>query len=106
MKHKKTTPVKGHPFLIILAFTIASGVACYALQLALGPTVLPNPVTVEMLSPTQGSTVSGVITLSSTATSTVAPITRVEFYVDGVLVGTKTNTTQKPAPPTGLKFGL
>ncbi len=105
MKHKKTT-VKGHPFLAIIAFTVASCVACYALQLALGPAVLPNPVTVEMLTPVNGSTVSGTITLSCTATSTVAPITRVEFYVDGQLVGTVTNTTQKPTPPSGLKFGI
>jgi hypothetical protein len=104
MKYKKTV-VKGHPFLQIAAFTVASCVACLALQKALDFT-LPNPVTTQLLFPIQGSTISNTITLSCTATSTVAPITKVEFYMDGQLIGTVSNANLKPFPPSGLKFGL
>lgn len=106
MKKKKIAG-QGHPFLLIVAITVASFVACYALQKALDSSfTLPNPVTVQMLSPTQGSTISNTIQLSCVATSTVAPITKVEFYMDGRLIGTVSNLNPKPFPPSGLKFGL
>lgn len=47
-----------------------------------------NPTTVTLLSPVAGSTVSNTITLSATASSSAAPISRVEFYMDDKLVGT------------------
>ena len=58
--------------------------------------VTQNGVTVELISPVAGATVGGNITLYANASSLAGPITRVEFYVDGVLVGTSTNRT--PAP--------
>jgi len=60
-----------------------------------------NPVSVELLTPVNGSTVSGVIELTATASSTAGPITKVEFYRDGILIGTAYNYL--PAPPGGVK---
>lgn len=57
-----------------------------------------GPVTVEMVSPTNGSTVSGTITVSCRASSVIAPITKVEFYRDGVLFA----TVYPPLPPTNV----
>lgn len=56
-----------------------------------------NAVTVTWVTPTNGQTVSGTIPLVVNAGSSVAPITRVEFYRDGVLIGTVSN---RPSPPT------
>lgn len=58
-----------------------------------------RPVTVMFLSPTNGGVVSGTVTLSVTAASTVAPIQRVKFYRDGVLIGTVYGA---PPAPTNL----
>lgn len=57
-----------------------------------------GPVTVEMVSPINGSTVGGTIAVSCRASSTVAPITKVEFYRDGVLFA----TVYPPLPPTNV----
>ena len=66
-----------------------------------GMTVATSPVSVTMLTPVNGSTVSGVIELTATASSTAGPITHVDFYRDGVLIGTAYNYL--PAPPSGVK---
>jgi hypothetical protein len=60
----------------------------------------PTAVTCTLLAPTNGSTVSGVINLQATASSTMGPIVKVEFYRDGLLIGTVTN---KPTSPQNLK---
>jgi hypothetical protein len=57
---------------------------------------LANPVSVQMLSPLAGSTVSNTITLSASASSSAAPIWKVEFYMDDHLVGTVTNKIASP----------
>jgi uncharacterized protein (DUF362 family) len=49
-----------------------------------------QPPTVEILSPAEGATVWGVITAEATASDNVG-VARVEFYVDGTLVGTVTD---------------
>ena len=41
-----------------------------------------NPVSVSLTAPTNGSTVSGTVTLTATAGSTMGPITRVEYIMD------------------------
>lgn len=45
------------------------------------------PVAVTLDAPADGATVSGTVQLSATASSTMGPITRIEFYLDGKLVG-------------------
>jgi len=60
-----------------------------------------SPVSVTMLTPVNGSTVSGVIELTATASSTAGPITHVDFYRDGVFIGRAYNYL--PAPPSGVK---
>lgn len=57
-----------------------------------------SPVTVEWVSPTNGSTVSGTIMLGVRASSLAAPIQRVEFYRDGALIATVTNTMLANVP--------
>ena len=60
-----------------------------------------NPLSITLNSPTDGSTVSGTITLSATPVNTMGPISRVEYYIDGKLFATVTN----PAPrPTNFRF--
>ncbi len=46
--------------------------------------------TVNLTAPTAGSTVSGSVTLTATATEVGDTISKVDFYVDGALVGSKT----------------
>lgn len=59
----------------------------------------PNsPVQVEWISPTNGSVVSGTIQLSVLASSLVAPIHHVEFYRDGILIATVTNSMLANVP--------
>jgi hypothetical protein len=60
-----------------------------------------NPVSVSLVSPIDGSTVSNTVTLTANASSTMGPIVRVEFYVDGALVAVGTNPI---APPSGLRL--
>lgn len=59
-----------------------------------------NDVSVELVSPppvTVGRTVvRGTIALKANASSLAGPITKVEFYVDGKLVGTATNLFADP----------
>lgn len=57
-----------------------------------------SPVSVEWVSPTNGSVVSGTIMLGVRASSSAAPIQRVEFYRDGVLIATVTNTMLANVP--------
>jgi hypothetical protein len=62
-----------------------------------------NPVTITLDSPLAGSVVSNTITLRATAGSSVAPISRVEFYCDGKLIGiVNSNNVPIPIPPTGF----
>jgi len=62
-----------------------------------------NPVTVTLLQPANGATVSGPVALSAAASSTMGPIVKVEFYRDGVLIGTVTNPHTAIPAPSGLK---
>jgi hypothetical protein len=57
--------------------------------LTLPPPPSPPPLVVEILSPTAGATVRGVITVTAT-TSDDVEVAKVEFYVDDVLVRTVT----------------
>lgn len=57
-----------------------------------------SPVSVEWVTPTNGSTVSGTIQLTVRSSSSAAPIQRVEFYRDGVLIATVTNTMLANTP--------
>lgn len=57
-----------------------------------------SPVTVEWVSPTNGSVVSGTIMLGVRASSSAAPIARVEFYRDGILIGVVTNSMLASVP--------
>lgn len=61
--------------------------------------ITPSPVTVDLLSPTNGAVISNTVTLSAAPFSTAAPITKVEYYLDGVLIATVTNPIP---PPTNL----
>lgn len=64
----------------------------------------PNAVTVTMVSPTEGSTVSGTIQLACTAGSTAGPIKRVEFYVDqtNLIAIVDGNNRPIPLPPKAV----
>lgn len=64
-----------------------------------------NPVTVTMVSPVAGSKVSGVIKLQANASSLAGPITRVEFYCDGKLIGcVDSNNVPMLLPPNNLNL--
>lgn len=89
--------------LLVTAALVAIDAKTVSVEESLTPLTsssTPSPVTVTMLSPVAGSTVSNTITLSADASSLAGPIMRVEFYVDGQLVGTVTN---RPPSPTGLR---
>ena len=81
-----------------LAFLIGS-IACLIAARLFGQS--SGPVTVELVAPASGAVVSNTFTLTATASSTVAPIQRIEFFVDGILIGTK---TVLPRTPTGLQL--
>lgn len=61
----------------------------------------PSPVTITLLTPTNGSTISGLIQLGAAASSTAGKIARVEFYVDGKLVGIVNSNNQNMLFPPG-----
>lgn len=88
------------PILAAMTFLLPYGlVAPFA-------TTPSNPVSVELLSPVAGSTVSNVITLSANATSLAGPIARVEFYVTDNTTGIKTLigiVTNRPPSPQNLQ---
>ncbi len=70
------------PFLAHLSeLAIGAGIFIFA------PTVLATPPQIDLTSPLDGATVSGIVTLSADVTN-AEPITRVEFYIDGGLRGT------------------
>ena len=68
-----------HFWLTFLA--IGAGIFIFA------PAVLATPPQINLTSPLEGATVSGIVTLSADVTN-AEPITRVEFYIDGGLRGT------------------
>jgi len=53
----------------------------------------PPPPTVSMTAPTAGSTVSGTITLSATASDSTSGVAGVTFLVDGTVTGTEDTTS-------------
>jgi len=55
-----------------------------------------GPVSIQLTSPSAGQVVSNTITLTASASSTMGPIQRVEYYVDGVLVGTHVAFPDRP----------
>lgn len=66
-------------FLIALVLICALG--CLAVR---GQST--NPVTVTMLNPTNGQVVSGILPISVVASSSAAPIKRINFSRDGSLI--------------------
>lgn len=115
MKSKKLKH-SGHPFITLLLFTVGAFAAAVVLAsndeqrdretaawftriFKLGNS---TAVTVNMTSPSNGSTVSNTIQLTATAVSTSAPIHHVEFYVDGVLFQTVTNQNIRPYAPSSV----
>jgi leucyl aminopeptidase len=62
----------------------------FAVEGAAPPTD-PTPPSVALTAPSGGSTVSGTTTLAATATDNVG-VTRVDFFVDGVLKGSDTSS--------------
>lgn len=63
-----------------------------------------SPITLTLDSPASGSVISNTITLRATAGSTAGSITRVNFYVDGRLIGAVDgNNNPIPLPPTGFQ---
>lgn len=75
-------------FLLLSSFLLVIGIKSQPI----------SPVTVEWVTPTNGSTVSGTIMLGVRASSLAAPIQRVEFYRDGILIGVVTNTMLANVP--------
>ena len=70
------------PFLAHFSeLAIGAGIFIFA------PAVLATPPQINLTSPLEGATVSGIVTLSADVTN-AEPITRVEFYIDGGLRGT------------------
>lgn len=77
-----------------LAFTSAGGILSLfaftrgrgAWRVDLGPA--PTPPSVSITDPSPGDTVSGVISVSADASDDSGTVTKVEFYVDGVLINT------------------
>ncbi|WNG57899.1 hypothetical protein F0U59_26455 [Archangium gephyra] len=65
--------------------TCSDGLSCLD-----GVCGIPAPPTVSFTSPTEGSTVQGIVTLSADAASTEG-ISRVEFYLGTALLGTDTS---------------
>jgi len=85
---------KGAGLLGIVALT--SFLAIKVLMLPAGGQT-SSVVTVSWITPTNGSVVSGNVLLAVRATSTVAPIVKVEFFRDDILIGTWTNTLSPPS---------
>lgn len=57
-------------------------------------------VSVAVTSPPAGAIVSNTVAVTALASSTAAPIQRIELYVDGTLLGA---TNFPPPAPTGLR---
>ncbi len=88
-----TTATNGSHALTARAFDAASNQATSA---AVGVTVSnaapdTTPPTVSITSPTNGATVSGTVTISSTASDNVG-VARVEFLVDGAVLSSDTTS--------------
>lgn len=81
--------------LLTLA-AIAAGILLGTPFPARSAAVTQNGVTVDLLFPAPGSVVSNTITLTAEASSLAGPIAKVEFYVDGKLIGTATNRFAAP----------
>lgn len=63
-----------------------------------------SPVTVEVLYPKNGATISNTVPFEVNASSLAGPIVRVEYYVDGKLFAvTGSNGAPIPMPPTGVR---
>lgn len=77
-------------------------IACAILGLSAAAAQGPGPVSVTLNSPADGSTVSGTITLSASASSLAGPIVKVEFYRDGILIATAYRSNY-PAAPGALR---
>ncbi|MCK8496544.1 MULTISPECIES: M28 family peptidase [Myxococcus] len=75
------------------ALKFAKVAGAYMVELAKGTATLSDPVapTVALTAPTTGTTVSGTVTASATAQDNQG-ISRVEFLVDGAVVGTATSS--------------
>lgn len=76
-------------FLFAVSLYIAPQTT-FAQDIGVGGTVDKNPPSVTITNPTDGSTVSGSISVDTSATDDVG-VVRVEFFVDGTLVSTDTS---------------
>ena len=107
MKRSKRPDGSLLPLLATAIVLIVAGLVLPSLLDSTAQPVTNGPVTVELLTPVAGSTVSNTITLTARASSTAAPITKVEFWdvFNGVhtLIATVTNFESVPAPPKGLR---
>lgn len=61
-----------------------------------------NPVSVSLLWPVNGSTSGVPVQLAAIASSSAAPVVKVEFYRDGILVATVFTPTSPP--PADLRI--
>lgn len=103
----KPAPQSGNPLLQLLAAAFVLGGIGFGM-----PTVLESimaraqqtgPVSVQLISPANGSVISNTIELSAEASSIAGPITMVEFYCDGKIIGvTGSNGLALPQPPDGF----
>jgi hypothetical protein len=64
------------------------------------PSISSPAVSATLDQPPDGSVISNTVTLSATPSSTAAPIVRVEYYLDGILIATVTNPISPPATLT------
>ncbi len=90
-----TSQLDGWKSFYVIAYDAAGNSAAAFLQVNVQNGVAPP--TIVLTSPTAGSTLSGVVNLSATATDSDG-IARVEFLVDGAIVNTAT------APPYAFAF--
>lgn len=92
MTGTSSRPINGFGKVFIALCAVAAGLLLGSPWLgSSGAPVTQNGITVELWSPTAGSTVSNTITVSADASSLAGPIAKVEFFCDGVLFKTVTN---------------
>jgi hypothetical protein len=88
----------------VVSFSTADATAGQVTLTPGGAVVDTTPPTVTLTSPASGATVSGILTISANASDQGTGVTRVQFFVDGALVGEDTtapyaiawNTSSKP----------
>jgi hypothetical protein len=93
-----TTTADGTPVTVKAVATDSAGLQSTATETV---TVDNSPPTVSLTAPSPGATLSGTVALTATAADVGSPVAKVDFVVDGSVVGTATSSPYSATWNTG-----